>query len=158
MLPRAIILSFLVLMPFIGTISAKERHAGYYYPRPSTQESIRTNARPLLKNDAETRTNFVIELAGRLREQSYAPDFVAFAGGKDARKLIIVATKGDAYDTVYRARALLASLNVVTQSFPVVQKSAAARKLTFLDLCKMQGFNELTISDGKKFAHQIQID
>lgn len=156
MIIRIAALSIILLVSPVGLASAKERLAGYYFPKPMSQENIRTKSRPLLKNDQGTRTAFVQDLSERLKTQS--PDFVVFAAGKDARNLIIVATKGDAYDTIYRARALLESLSIVAQSFPDIKKNANASKLTFFDLCKLHGFNELTVSDGKKFAHQVKID
>jgi hypothetical protein len=58
-------------------------------------------------------------------------------------------------DTIYRVRALLATMTAVARKSPVLRKVRLENVLTFLDLAKMLGFKQITISDGDKFSHQV---
>ena len=40
---------------------------------------------------------------------------------------------------------------------PFFQQYTLADQATFLDLLKLLGFKQVTVSDGDKFAHQIEI-
>ena len=59
--------------------------------------------------------------------------------------------------TIYRARALFASLTGLARLTPLFQQLQVEEIFTFFDLCKLLGFTTLTISDGDKFAHQVAI-
>jgi hypothetical protein len=61
-------------------------------------------------------------------------------------------------DTIYRARGLLAMLTAVARTSDVFRHFQVEELFTFLDLLKMLGFTQITISDGKDFAHQIKIE
>jgi len=72
--------------------------------------------------------------------------------------MIIVGLYGDSFNTRYRMRALLAMLTAVARVTPLFKEERVEDYFTFLDLCKMLGFKQLTVSDGRKFAHQIKIE
>jgi hypothetical protein len=61
----------------------------------------------------------------------------------------------DRLGTIYRVRALLATLTASARMTPIFRENGVEDLLTFLDLLKMLGFKQITVSDGDKFAHQI---
>ena len=80
-----------------------------------------------------------------------------FAKGARAQKLIIISNSSDRYNTLYRMRALLAALSADARTSPLFAQSPQPENLNFLDLCKMTGFERVTISDGDKIAHRIDL-
>jgi hypothetical protein len=134
---------------------ADDRHAGYYYPPPQTVETYQTRGETLPDSDHVRRIGFVVELTRQMLDKPYAPEFVVFAKGEQAEKLLIVAVKDGVIDTVYRARALLAMLTSVARATPLLQEVGVADYFTFFDFLDMMGFRQLTISDGDGFAHQV---
>lgn len=137
---------------------AADRHVGYYYPPPQTTEAYTARAETLPDSNRTRRIGFVVELTKRMVDNPYPPEFVIFAKGAEAEKLIIVALKDDTIDTIYRARALLAMLTSVARATPLFSDFGGADVFTFFDLLKILGFTQLTISDGEQFAHQVTID
>ena len=95
--------------------------------------------------------------AAQQSRNPYPASFHLFAKGDRGEKLILVAVDGDRYNTLYRLRALLASLTAVARSTPVFLDQDAPENLTFLDLCKMLGVARLTVTDGNTVAHQFEI-
>ena len=69
--------------------------------------------------------------------------------------LIIVALSDGQLNTIYRARALLATFTAVARSTSFFQQHTQPDESTFLDLLKLLGFKQVTISDGRDFAHQV---
>ena len=80
-----------------------------------------------------------------------------YSKGSRQQKLIIVGLRDDAYNTIFRARALLAQLTVVARTIRLVRERMKPSHLTFLDFLNLMGFEQLTVSDGKEFSHQITI-
>lgn len=146
----------LALMP--SAASAGDRHAGYYYPPPQTREVYKARAETLPDATRTSRIAFVTGLANQMLKNPYPLEFAIFAKGSEAEKLIIVAVKGSAYNTIYRMRALLATLTAVARLTPLFKNKAVQTKFTFFDLAKMLGFEIITVSDGREFAHQIVIE
>jgi hypothetical protein len=137
---------------------AEDRHAGYYYPPPSVFETYTSKAQILEDSDRRRRIGFTVELTKDFLAKPYPPDFAVFAKGDDAEKLIIVAIKAGLIDTVYRARALLAELTGIARGSPLFEKYGVEDLFNFYDLCRLMGFKQLTISDGEKFAFQVQFE
>ncbi len=81
-----------------------------------------------------------------------------FAKGDDADKLIIVGLIDGQMNTIYRARALFATLTAVSRLTPFFRDNAPAVEATFFDLLKLLGFKQLTITDGVAFTHQVLIE
>ncbi len=83
-----------------AAVAAGDRHAGYYYPEPTTREvyGARTDALP--EADRRMRIGFVTGIANHIANQPYPPQAAMFAKGSEARKLIIVALVDGRIDTV----------------------------------------------------------
>lgn len=69
----------------------------------------------------------------------------------------MVATGDGRYDTLFRLRALLASLTSMARTTELFARSNQPQDLNFLDLCKMIGFTQVTVSNGKDVTHQIKV-
>ena len=138
---------------------AADRHAGYYYPKPDSQETYAARASQLPEASRRSRIAFVTHVMNEMiRNNPYPPQYAMFSKGAEAEKMIIVGLYGDSFNTRYRMRALLAMLTAVARATPLFKEERVEDYFTFLDLCKMLGFRQLTVSDGRKFAHQIMIE
>ncbi|MTI43283.1 hypothetical protein E1178_06630 [Roseibium hamelinense] len=136
---------------------ANDLHAGYYYPQPETRE-VYISEVPMANDATESsRAAFVVGLAAQQLKQSHAPGYHLFAKGAELEKIIIVATGPERYDNLFRMRALLASLTSMARATPLFAQSAQPYELNFLDFCKLMGFEQVTVSNGDNFAHQITI-
>ena len=133
-------------------------HEGYYYPKPQTLEHFVSSAVTLPESDKVRRQSFVIGMTKQLLDGKYAPGFAIFAKGNQSEKLIIVGMIDGQINTVYRARALLAELTAVARSTPFFQQNTQPEQATFFDFMKLLGFRQVTITDGREFAHQVVID
>ncbi len=138
--------------------AADDRHAGYYYPEPASTETYKARARTLAGASRAQRIAFVTGVTLKQRERPHPPVIAMFAKGEQAEKLIIVGLVDGRLDTIYRARAVLAMLTATARTTPIFQEYQVEEIFTFLDLCKMLGFEKVTISDGRVFAHRILIE
>lgn len=134
-----------------------DRHAGFYYPEPAFVEVYKSRARKLPEMDRRRRVAFVVAVVNAMLERPYPMVAAFFAKGDEAEKLIIVANQRGRLDTIYRARALLATLTSTARTTPLFTDFKVADKFTFLDFAKMLGFKLITVSDGDQFSHQIRI-
>lgn len=105
-----------------------------------------------------SRIAFVTGLTALAGKQAYRPDYAIFAKGDEAEKLIIVGLDDGRYNTLYRMRALLAMMTAMARATAIFQRTGDVEDLTFLDMLKMMGFQQVTISDGNNVAHQIAIE
>mgnify|MGYP004180250769 CR=1 FL=1 len=145
-----------VFLVFSHFASSDDRHAGYYYPLPETVEDYTARAPILDGNTRARRLSFVSGIIAEIASQPYPPTYAIFAKGTDAEKLIIVAVRDGFYDTLYRTRALLAAMTSLSRGTPLFQELDPGQEYTFFDLCYMLGFQQLTVSNGRKFSHQIR--
>lgn len=136
-------------------IKKKDRHAGYYYPNPASVETYKPRVRILPGSNRTRRIGFVVGLTTEILGRPFAPEYSLFAKGSEAEKLIVVANRQGTLDTIYRVRALLATLTSVARATPVFQDREPEPRLTFFDLAAMLGFKQITVSDGDGFAHQV---
>ena len=158
-LPELAIAVFVLALLTGPAAFADDRHAGYYYPVPQTTETYVARASVLPEASRRSRIAFVTHVMNEMiRKNPYPPQYAIFAKGDEAEKMIIVGIAGDSYDTIYRMRALLAMLTAVARTTPLFKEEKVEDYFTYLDLCKMLGFKLLTVSDGRKFAHQIKIE
>lgn len=145
-----------------GTAQAQDadgdRHSGYYYPEPATSEVYKARARALEDAGRPLRVGFVTGLAANMAQRAYAPAYAIFAKGSEAEKLIIIALYDGPLETIYRSRAVLADLTALARTLPIFAEFGVQEWFTFLDLMKMMGFKQLTISNGRDFAHQMIIE
>ena len=158
MRPLAFLLSLLIVAGSAGVASAedRDRHAGYYYPEKVTTEVYVVRSRTLLEADKTKRLQFITALTNKQLAGAYAPPYLLFAKGAESEKLIIVGM-GDYFGTVYQARAVLAMLSALARITPLFREYKVQTIFTFFDLANMMGFEQITITDGKTFAHQIQL-
>ncbi len=138
--------------------AAADRHAGYYYPPPANTEVYTARALTMTDANRELRLAFVVGLTKLMLSLPYAPQFVIFAKGDEAQKLIIIGLRDGHLNTLFRARAVLALLTSVARSMPFLNDLGVAEFFTFFDLAKLLGFTQITISDGDAFAHQVIIE
>ena len=139
-------------------LGAADRHSGYYYPEPQSAETYRARAETFADSDRKRRIFFVTELTNQMMTNPYPPPFAIFAKGEHAQKLIITALYDDGYNTLYRMRGLLAILTARARATPIFQDFEVQDVFTFLDLLKLLGFEQVTVTDGEHFAHRIWIE
>jgi hypothetical protein len=151
-------LTLIGALAFISTSVAAERHAGYYHPIPATSETFRARAETLPNSDRKRRVLFVTEMVNQMMNNPYPPPFAMFAKGEHAQKLIITSLVDGGYNTLYRMRGLLAILTARARMTPLFEQSSGQDVLTFLDLLKLLGFEQITVTDGDNFAHRIYIE
>jgi len=137
---------------------AEDRHAGYYYPPATSEETYKARARTLPEANRGLRLGFVTGVATELQQRPYPPTAAMFAKGEDAEKLIIVALEDGRLDTIYRARALFANLTAVARTTPIFRDYGVEDLFTFFDFAKMLGFTQITISNGRDFTHQVFLE
>ncbi|NKC13152.1 MAG: molybdopterin-guanine dinucleotide biosynthesis protein A [Gammaproteobacteria bacterium] len=138
--------------------AAADRHANYYYPPPTTSETYVARAQTFADSNRKRRIFFVTELTNQMMGSPYPPPFALFAKGEEAEKLIITSLYDNGYNTLYRMRGLLAILTSRSRATPIFQEFEVQDIFTFLDLLKLLGFAQLTVTDGDSFAHQIRIE
>lgn len=131
-----------------------DRHAGYYYPEKVTTENYVVRSRTLLESDKAKRLKFVTALSNKMVAGPYPPPYAMFAKGAESEKLIIVGM-GNYIGSLYQARALLAMLSALARVTPLFREYKVESIFTFFDLANMMGFEQVTITDGKTFTHQI---
>tara|TARA_R110002072_G_scaffold43737_8_gene122727 strand:- start:2638 stop:3114 length:477 start_codon:yes stop_codon:yes gene_type:complete len=142
---------------FPAAVSADDRHAGYYYPEPGSEETYRARARTLPNSDRDRRLGFVVGFMGDLAKDPAPQRFAVFAKGGEAEKLIIVALDDEAFATLFRARAVLALLTSRVRASPLFAELGVQNLFTFYDLAKLLGFDQITISDGRAWSHRVWI-
>ncbi|MGF1609487.1 MAG: molybdopterin-guanine dinucleotide biosynthesis protein A [Kiloniellales bacterium] len=156
----AVLIGLLLGTVMLGrpAVAQNDSHAGYYYPIPQSSEVYHARARTLAEADRSLRIGFVTGITNQLLSRPYAPTMAMFAKGDDAQKLIIVALEEGRISTLYRARAVFAELTSVARVMPIFKELGVQEWFTFFDLAKLLGFQQITISDGDRFAHQVTID
>ncbi len=147
----------LAVLCAVGPARAEERHAGYYYPAPKTHETYVARAQTLPDADRKRRLGFVTAMTAQMMANPYPPPFAIFAKGDDAEKLIIVSLYENSYNTLYRMRALLAMLTAGARMTPFFNEAGVEDYFTFFDLAKILGYTQITVSDGRNFAHRINL-
>lgn len=140
-----------------GTALADDRHAGFYYPEPGSSEVYEARSFTVPEANRKGRIAFVTGVTNEQNKAPYPPTAAIFAKGSEAEKLIIVALDDGRIDTIYRARAIFAQMTAVARLLPVFAQLGVEDYYTFFDLAKMLGFEQITISNGRDFAHQITI-
>jgi len=140
-----------------GATGKKDNHAGYYYPNKVTREEYVARAKPLPLYDRRSRIEFTNQLNLQIVGKPYPPPFVLFAKGENAEKAILVATHGDFVGTLYRMRAFLALMTSLARQTELFKEFKVDDLFTFFDQLRLLGFTQLTVSDGKDFAHQVAL-
>jgi hypothetical protein len=136
---------------------AQDRHEGYYYPPVGSSEVYEARVPAAPDSDRRRRLGFVAAVTKQLSELPYPAPYAVFAKGDEAEKLIIVGYGDGRLSTVYRARALFATLTSLLRLGPLFQGTPIDDQATFFDLAKLLGFEQITVSDGEAFAHRIEL-
>ncbi len=158
---RALLLAaglFLWPLTAFGQSGEADRHAGYYYPEPTSREVYNARGQTLPQANRKLRIGYVTGVTAAMAQRPYAPYFAMFAKGTEGDKLIIVALDDGPLDTLYRARGVLADLTALARLMPLFAEYGVQDWFTFFDLLKMMGFRQLTISNGRDFAHRVVIE
>jgi hypothetical protein len=134
----------------------KDRHAGYYYPPATVTEAYQAEATTVSGATRVRRIGLITIITNKSLTASYPPPYVMFVKGSDAEKLIIIGM-GDYVANIYQARGLLAQLTAQARQTEMFKEVDPEFRLTFLDLLKMLGFEQVTVSDGKTYTLQISI-
>jgi len=132
-------------------------HEGYYYPSPVTQEIYKARAEILAGSDRRRRISFVTQFMAQMAGQAGDPGYVLFAKGDEADKYILTATGSHRYNTMFRMRALLALMTAQARGSELFRDAKVDDIFTFLDLLKLIGVRQLTVTDGDTFTHQFKI-
>jgi hypothetical protein len=132
-----------------------DRYVGYYYPKPAAIEIYKARAAVLPGANRKRRVAFIVAVVNERLQRPYPPTYSLFPKGGRAQKLIIVSNLPGQLNTIYRVRALLATMTSVARSLPIFREHSVENDFTFLDLMKMLGFESVTVSDGESFTHQI---
>ena len=146
-----------LLTTLTGPVKAQEGHAGYYYPEPLSREEYISRASTMIDASRSQRLKFTQALTLGQLERPYPPSFAIFAKGDEAEKLIIVSMSAGYADTLYRMRGFLAVLTHIARESPLFVSFKVDEIFTFIDLRKLMGFEQLTVTDGDRYAHQILI-
>ena len=146
----------LALQPAVAL--AEDKHEGYYYPQVTSSETYVARAKVLPQADRNMRIGFVVAQTLGQKDLGYAPRLAIFAKGAQAEKLIVVGLDDTSLATLYRARAVLAQLTAIARSTELFRNLAVEDYFTFFDLARMLGFELITITDGRSYAHQIHIE
>tara|TARA_R110000787_G_scaffold137458_6_gene250289 strand:+ start:28114 stop:28584 length:471 start_codon:yes stop_codon:yes gene_type:complete len=154
---KKLLIALLFVAAPLTVSAAADRHAGYYYPEPQTIETYISRAQKIDGVQRRQRIGFVVGFTQAILSLPYAPPYAIFVKGDDAEKLLIIGYQDGRLDTIYRVRALLAQLTSTARTMPIFQKFEVEDIFTYLDLLKMMGFAQITVSDGDAFAHQIII-
>ncbi len=141
-----------------GAAGAADRHAGYYYPEPQTEETYTARAQTLAEANRAMRIGFVTGTTLQQFNRPYPPQVAVFAKGAEAEKLIIVALVDGRVDTLFRARAIFANMTAAARQLPAFAQMGVQDYFTFFDLAKMLGIKQITISNGRDFAHRVLIE
>ena len=158
MVLRSIVAGVVSYLLLATAALASDSHAGRYYPEPSSSE-VYTSPFPRLPSAGKrTRVGFTVGLNARQSKRGYAPTYHLFAKGSEAEKLIIVATGDGRYDTLYRMRGLLAAMTAEARLSPLFKQLASPENVNFFDLVRMTGFSQITVSDGRAFAHRVDLN
>ena len=144
-----------VIGPAEDTEDDEDRHAGYYYPPVTSRETYGARARTIPEANRSIRVAFITGLEVDLLERGYPIPFAIFAKGTEAQKLIVVALMDGPFDTLYRARAMLTTLTATARTLPILKQNRVEDWFTFYDLAVLLGFEQITISDGKTWSHQV---
>ncbi len=147
-----------VLWSPLQAAHARDRHAGYYYPEPASTETYVARTQTLADSDRRRRILFATEVTVQMLSRPYPPVYAIFAKGDEAEKLIVTALNRDWFGTLYRMRGLLAQMTAEARATPMFREYEVDDLFTFLDLLKLLGFHQLTVTDGDNYAHQFIIE
>ena len=134
-----------------------DRYVGYYYPKPTAIETYTSPMQTIAGAERAQRVQFATVVSQGTIQSAYRVPYAVFVKGEKADKMIIVGLQPGEMSTIFRARAILANMTTMSRLSPVFQARTIAEDANFFDLLKLLGFQQITISDGDKFTHQVNI-
>lgn len=143
--------------PAAAAPAGEDRYIGYYYPKPAAIENYASPMQTIQGVDRAQRVQFATVVSQGTIQSAYRVPYAVFVKGEKADKMIIVGLQPGEMNTIYRARAVLANMTTMSRLSPFFQERTVAEDANFFDLLKLMGFQQITISDGDKFAHQVNI-
>ncbi|KAF0104617.1 MAG: hypothetical protein FD144_1146 [Rhodospirillaceae bacterium] len=135
----------------------EDRYVGYYYPKPTAVETYTSPMQTIAGAERAQRVQFATVVSQGTIQSAYRVPYSVFVKGEKADKMIIVGLQPGEMSTIYRARAILANMTTMSRLSPFFQERTIAEDANFFDLLKLLGFQQITISDGDKFTHQVNI-
>jgi hypothetical protein len=135
----------------------EDRYIGYYYPKPTATETYTSPMQTIAGAERAQRVQFATVVSQGTIQSAYRVPYAVFVKGEKADKMIIVGLQPGEMSTIYRARAVLANMTTMSRLSPFFQERTIAEDANFFDLLKLLGFQQITISDGDKFTHQVNI-
>ena len=134
-----------------------DKYVGYYYPKPTAIENYTSPMQTIAGAERAQRVQFATVVSQGTIQSAYRVPYSVFVKGEKADKMIIVGLQPGEMSTIYRARAILANMTTMSRLSPFFQERTIAEDANFFDLLKLLGFQQITISDGDKFTHQVNI-
>jgi hypothetical protein len=135
----------------------EDRYVGYYYPKPTAIETYTSPMQTIAGAERAQRVQFATVVSQGTIQSAYRVPYSVFVKGEKADKMIIVGLQPGEMSTIFRARAILANMTTMSRLSPFFQERTIAEDANFFDLLKLLGFQQITISDGDKFTHQVNI-
>jgi hypothetical protein len=135
----------------------EDKYVGYYYPKPTAIESYASPMQTIAGAERAQRVQFATVVSQGTIQSAYRVPYSVFVKGEKADKMIIVGLQPGEMSTIFRARAILANMTTMSRLSPFFQERTIAEDANFFDLLKLLGFQQITISDGDKFTHQVNI-
>ena len=135
----------------------EDRYIGYYYPKPTATETYTSPMQTIAGAERAQRVQFATVVSQGTIQSAYRVPYAVFVKGEKADKMIIVGLQPGEMSTIYRARAVLANMTTMSRLSPFFQERTIAEDANFFDLLKLLGFQQITISDGDKLTHQVNI-
>jgi hypothetical protein len=135
----------------------EDKYVGYYYPKPTATETYTSPMQTIAGAERAQRVQFATVVSQGTIQSAYRVPYSVFVKGEKADKMIIVGLQPGEMSTIYRARAILANMTTMSRLSPFFQERTIAEDANFFDLLKLLGFQQITISDGDKFTHQVNI-
>ncbi|NRB04371.1 MAG: hypothetical protein HRU30_14035 [Rhodobacteraceae bacterium] len=155
---RAIFAFCVCLLVSASLASAQDRHEGYYYPPITSEEVFERAIRDLGNPTKQVRIDFIQTLTQAQLADPAPPQFMFFAKGEAAKDLIVIGLNDDVFETLYRARAVMAQMTVSVREGPFFVDQNLQFLATFYDLLQILEFDTLVISDGKSWSHKVTFD
>ena len=134
-----------------------DKYVGYYYPKPTAIENYASPMQTIAGAERAQRVQFATVVSQGTIQSAYRVPYAVFVKGEKADKMIIVGLQPGEMSTIFRARAILANMTTMSRLSPFFQERTIAEDANFFDLLKLLGFQQITISDGDKFTHQVNI-
>lgn len=141
-----------------ATPAEDDRYVGYYYSKPSSVENYTSAMQTIQGSDRAQRVQFATVVSQGTIQSAYRVPYSVFVKGEKADKMIIVGLQPGEMGTVYRMRAILANMTTMSRLSPFFQERTVAEDANFFDLLKLLGFRQITITDGDKVTHQVNIN